>query len=234
MDNLKISVITVCFNAEETIDETLLSVVNQSYNNIEYIIIDGKSNDSTLLHINRYKDKIDCIISEPDEGVYDAMNKGLKVANGDFVIFLGADDHFISYDIIADVVNLIREKDCVYYGNVVRSKRNDIYKGHFNKYKISLENICHQCIFYPRSVYKSYLYELKYKTYADYYYNLQIFPLVKFVYLPIIISYFNVGGISSSVVDKDFENDVLKLVLRQNGFWAYLLRHIYKFYKKIK
>ena len=89
---MKISIITVVKNAEKTIENTILSVLNQTYKNIELIIIDGVSTDGTLDIINKYKDKISYFISEPDTGVYNAMNKGIKAATGDIFYFLNAND----------------------------------------------------------------------------------------------------------------------------------------------
>lgn len=92
MENNKsplISIITVSFNCVKTIEETILSVINQSYTSIEYIIIDGKSTDGTIEIIKKYADRISFWVSEEDNGIYDAMNKGLKQASGDFVLFLG-------------------------------------------------------------------------------------------------------------------------------------------------
>ena len=80
----KISVVTVCYNAVNDIEKTILSVINQTYPNIEYIIIDGGSTDGTMDIVNKYKDKIDVIVSEPDKGIYDAMNKGARKSCGDF------------------------------------------------------------------------------------------------------------------------------------------------------
>ena len=82
--NEKISVITICYNAEETIERTIKSVLNQSYKNLEYIIIDGGSKDNTMKIVKRYKDKISSVISEPDNGIYDAMNKGVRIATVEY------------------------------------------------------------------------------------------------------------------------------------------------------
>ena len=91
---MKISLITVCKNSKDSIERTIQSVLSQTYKNIEYIIIDGASSDGTLSIINNYKNKVSLIISENDNGVYDAMNKGLKHANGDIIGFINADDFF--------------------------------------------------------------------------------------------------------------------------------------------
>ncbi len=88
------SIITVVFNGEKFLEQTIQSVINQTYKNIEYIIIDGGSTDGTLDIIKKYKDKIDYWASEKDEGIYDAMNKGIKVAKGKYLAFINADDWY--------------------------------------------------------------------------------------------------------------------------------------------
>ena len=97
---MKISIITVSYNAAKTIEQTISSVVNQTYQDIEYIIIDGGSTDGTMDIIRKYEDRIAYWISEPDKGIYDAMNKGIDVATGDYVYFLGADDRLVDANII--------------------------------------------------------------------------------------------------------------------------------------
>ena len=102
--NLKISVITVCYNAERCIENAIKSVLSQTYNNIEYIIVDGASTDGTLGIISKYKEKIGKIISEKDGGIYDAMNKGVRLATGDIIYFLNSDDRFYDGGVISNVV----------------------------------------------------------------------------------------------------------------------------------
>lgn len=114
---MKISIITVCFNAESIIEETIKSVISQTYNDIEYIIVDGKSTDSTMEIIKKYADKIDKIISEPDKGIYDAMNKGISLATGNFINFMNAGDTFSSPDAVKNVVMQIEEDSDVVYGD---------------------------------------------------------------------------------------------------------------------
>lgn len=117
----KISIITASFNSERYIEDTIKSVIRQNYGNIEYIIIDGASKDKTLDIINRYKNKIDIIVSEQDEGIYDAYNKGVSLASGDILYFLNTDDYLYDENVISIVAEVFRQKQdvCIVYGNVV-------------------------------------------------------------------------------------------------------------------
>ena len=116
---MKVSIITVVFNNESTIRTTIKSVLNQTYKNIEYIIIDGASTDQTLEQINSFSNKIDQIVSEPDSGIYDAMNKGIKLATGDIVGILNADDFFCDDQVIQKVVEVFtKDKIDAVYGDV--------------------------------------------------------------------------------------------------------------------
>ena len=97
---MKISVITVCYNDRERIEKTILSVLSQSYGNLEYIVIDGGSTDGTVDIIKKYANRIAYFVSESDEGIYDAMNKGLRKAVGEWVCFLNAGDLFVSESVL--------------------------------------------------------------------------------------------------------------------------------------
>lgn len=125
----KVSIITVCFNSEKYINDSILSVLSQTYKNIEYIVIDGGSNDSTIDIVNSYGFQISKFISEPDKGIYDAMNKGIKFATGEIVGILNSDDVFFNNDVIEKVVESFSTHsiDCL-FGDIVYVNRNDIFK----------------------------------------------------------------------------------------------------------
>ena len=121
----KISIITVCYNAVELIEKTIQSVLSQSYDNIEYIIIDGKSTDGTVEVIQRYAGRLAHWSSEPDGGIFDAMNKGLGLATGEWVNFMNAGDWFYDDDVVAQIVEKIDSKLTIIYGNTLYRREKD-------------------------------------------------------------------------------------------------------------
>ncbi|MBK0378221.1 glycosyltransferase family 2 protein [Mucilaginibacter segetis] len=144
MHPVKISLITVSYNAAATIDKCIHSVIDQDYNNMEYIIIDGASTDNTLQIVKKYHDHINLIISEPDKGIYDAMNKGISVATGDVIGMLNADDYFATPTVLKEIAGVFAANhniDALYAdldfvkpnGKVVRKWRSGKYtEGKFN------------------------------------------------------------------------------------------------------
>ena len=234
MNNIKITIATVCYNAVKDIENVILSVCHQTYCCIEFIIVDGGSTDGTLDIIHKYKSFITQWISESDNGIYDAMNKALDMATGDFILFLGADDHLMSCDTIEKVVCYIDDMDNVYYGDVYRNTRNDLYRGRFNKYMLACENICHQSIFYPRSIYKYMKYDLNFRIYADYIYNIRNWHRTQYTYIPVCISYFNCMGVSGNSLDalnEKYSRNIMQEVKHNLGWLCYLTKCIYKLTK---
>lgn len=126
---MKISLITVSFNSEETIEDTFLSVFSQKDIDLEYIVIDGGSRDNTLAIIEKYKNRIDHFLSEKDEGIYDGMNKGLKIATGDIIGILNSDDVLASDSILSDVHRTFERSNADgVYGDLVYVNRDDLFK----------------------------------------------------------------------------------------------------------
>ena len=122
---MKISIITVCYNSEKTIEKTILSVASQTYPEIEYIIVDGNSSDGTVSLIKKHKTQIFKWISEPDKGLYDAMNKGVALATGDLIGILNSDDVFNSESVIEEIVDF-HKKNVIEasVGNIIQHKKN--------------------------------------------------------------------------------------------------------------
>jgi len=232
-NNPLISIALVTYNCGKSFGEAIESVIRQQYLNKEIIVIDGGSDERTLSVIKRYKGYISVFISEPDDGIYDAMNKALRLADGDYIIFLGSDDHFIGSNVLGDAAKKLTDRDAVYYGNVMRPLQMDIYCKCFTRYKLAVKNICHQCIFYPKVIYKRYSYDTFYPLKADYAYNIQLWRKRKFKYLPMIISYFNDNGESANNADRRFEKDRRLLVTKNLGWIPYIYSVIYHFFRNI-
>ena len=106
-----ISIITAVYNGEKNLEETILSVTNQTYDNVEFIIIDGSSTDGTIDIIKKYEDKIDYWISEKDSGIFDAMNKGILASKGDYINFMNAGDFFTTINLVKEVVNILNSEE---------------------------------------------------------------------------------------------------------------------------
>lgn len=170
-DKPLISIVTVVYNGEKYLEETILSVINQTYSNVEYIIIDGGSTDGTLDIIKKYEDKIDYWVSERDKGIYDAMNKGIDVATGEWINFMNAGDGFYAEHTLSEF-NIIKKNGNanIIYGDVevLYNRFTKIQKAH------KLDNIflgmrfSHQSTFYKKSYIKKNKYNLDYKLSADY------------------------------------------------------------------
>lgn len=201
-DKPLVSIITVVFNGEKYLEQTIQSVIAQNYDNVEYIIIDGGSNDGTVDIIKKYEDKIDCWISERDEGIYDAMNKGIDVASGDWINFMNAGDGFYDSEILKKIfLNKDLENYDVIYGDV-----NNIYDSYsYIKKALRIDNIkygmafCHQSSFVSKKLYQQNKFNKHYSICADYNFFLNIYNYkYKFKQIPIIIANFQCDGISSN------------------------------------
>jgi len=174
---MKFSIITICYNAAATIERTLVSVTGQSWADIEYIVIDGASKDSTLDIIGRYRDKIDILVSERDNGLYDAMNKGLALATGDYVCFMNAGDRFheaTTLEQIASQVQDIKPLPGVIYGNTALTNMEGQIYGmrrlsppehlDWKSFKNGML-VCHQAFYARRDLAEPY--DMKYRFSAD-------------------------------------------------------------------
>ena len=214
-DRPRISIITVVRNGVDTLESCIRSVICQAYENIELIVIDGGSTDGTLDILKHYDDKIAFWTSEPDRGIYDAMNKGTRHATGDRILFLGCDDT-LSADLRA-VVPLMTRVNIIYYGDAYWTGRRRLYDGHFSTAKLARTNICHQAIFYPRAVFEKYAFNLRYSLQADWELNMRCFsdPAFRFQYIPVQVAVYNdLQGLSSVTRDLALEQDYITLMWR--------------------
>jgi glycosyltransferase involved in cell wall biosynthesis len=200
----KVSIITIVYNGVNEIDNTIKSVIEQSYENIEYIIIDGNSDDGTQNVIKKYQNKIDYWISEPDKGVYDAMNKGIKYATGEWICFMNSGDKFYDKNVIEHIFNksysyLIN----VIYGDVFVITKNECFIKRAEQLVTIKKRLpfSHQSSFVRTSVMRNNLFNTEFKICADYdfFYNLYRTDNLQFQYIPLTVASFDaVGGISSS------------------------------------
>ncbi|OGH88832.1 MAG: hypothetical protein A3J93_01010 [Candidatus Magasanikbacteria bacterium RIFOXYC2_FULL_42_28] len=174
----KISIITVCFNSKATIENTIDSVLCQDYNSLEYIIIDGGSTDGTLDIIKKYEGKVSCVISEPDQGIYDAMNKGIKLATGAVIGILNSDDCFSDNHVVSIVANRFDSEDIdACYGDItyvdreVPSRRVRFWQaGGYQQDRLRDGWIMpHPAFFVRQEIYERYgVFNLNFKVAADY------------------------------------------------------------------
>lgn len=198
----KVSIITVVYNGAKTIEQTIKSVLEQTYTNIEYIVIDGGSDDGTQQIVEKYRDSIACFISEADDGIYDAMNKGIQLAAGDIIGFINSDDWY-ARDAVENAVScfMLEEAEIV-YGKVV-----NVYPGGEERTapKEPLEALWyemavpHPTVFIKKDVYERFgVFCPRYRLGADYDLLLRLYSQhVKFGYVDRIIAYFRMGGLST-------------------------------------
>jgi len=203
MEQKLFSIITPTYNCGAKIVKTILSVLAQDSSLFEYIIIDGDSNDGTQSHIEIFNTRLK-FLSEPDLGVYDAMNKGIDMARGKYLYFLGAGDT-LRRSALKNLQPLMPERDLAFvYGNVYWVDEAFIYGGEFDKVKLETYNICHQAIFYERAIFDLIgKFELDYKILADYVLNIKCFgnDQIHKTYLDYVIANFEGGGMSAGRKD---------------------------------
>ena len=190
----KLSIITVAFNAQDSIENTILSVIGQSDVDIEYIVIDGGSSDATLDVISKYRHRINYWFSEPDNGIYDAMNKGVRHATGDWLLFMNAGDEFTSHNVLSAITKHLDEKTEVVYSDWIYKESGKTIKANFNKL-----NVRHQSVLYRKELHEKYgSYVVgKNVTISDYIFFLSI-AHENWKYMPVPISVCEQAGASSN------------------------------------
>lgn len=247
---MKISIITVCKNTKETLQETFESIFSQTYQNFELVVIDGGSTDGTLDIIEKNRDKIACFVSEPDTGVYNAMNKGIKAATGDILYFLNANDSLCDNDVFKKIVPYFQGEGNLdlLYGNIKYTRDKNVCgickHNDFRSVLTFLDrNICHQAIFYNSQVFKKYgPYDETYKIFADYEYNVKLFVKhrIKAKYIDLFIACFETDGLSYNkaaleeefrrIYDEYFKNNKIHKIDR---FFMKFFGSPYKALKKL-
>lgn len=241
---MKVTVVTAVLNDAGHIEQTILSVISQTDIEIEYIIVDGGSKDGTLELIGKYKDKISLLISEPDRGVYDAMNKGIKYSTGDFVYFLNSGDVLLNPSILSKIkLEELKERNAIIYGNVVVAYGNiealEKPRPFFNsKMKFKGIGICHQSMFFPGELIRNEKYDLSYNIAADYDLAYRLWRKgTEFLYKDITIAKYDWGkGISSNpykLLDVYRENARVCHQQLNPLYWAKMILEYIRLQKKL-
>lgn len=243
---IKVSIITVVFNGEKTISHTIESILNQTYKNIEYIIMDGKSSDGTLDIINKYKDKIDIVVSERDKNLYDAINKGISLATGDIVGLLHSDDFYTDDMVIQRVVDTFGEKkvDSVFADLLyIKDDNLDRVLRYYSAKKFTPAKLKqgimppHPTFFVKKSIYEKHgPYKTDYKIAADYemFYRLLLVKSISYAYIHFPLVKMRVGGISGGgIKNKILINKEVIRAIRDNGHHSNHLLILKKYPVKI-
>ena len=237
-DKPKVSVVTVTFNTADVVTETMDSVLGQTHPNIEYIVIDGNSTDGTQAIIQTYRDKLAYCVSEPDKGPYDAMNKGIDAATGEWILFMNAGDYFVNSDTVLKVfTHDIQDSVDFVYGDY-------IWKGDKHEQRIASRpldamwqriSFSHQSLFSRTRIMKEKKFDLKYKIVSDYNFYFSCYMEGgRFEKVDMPISVFRAGGLSDiNFFKRTFER--WKVVTRYKKgpeiHWNYL-RLLFNHYKK--
>jgi glycosyltransferase involved in cell wall biosynthesis len=233
---LKISIITVCFNSEETIRDTIESVLQQTYQHIEHVIVDGGSVDGTMNIVSEYQGRLGQVISESDKGLYDAMNKGIRMATGDVIGILNSDDFYESSDVIQSIANAFNHNSTLdlVYGDVVFVQPPDLktvtrfYRaGHFRPWKLRFGWMPpHPATFVRKTVYERYgEYRLDMKISADYemFVRWLIKGKLKYLWVDKVIVRMRAGGVSTGGFKSSvLLNKEIVRACRENGLYTNL------------
>lgn len=232
---MKISVITVCYNPGNGLKKTIDSVINNSNDNIEYIIIDGGSTDGTIELLNTIHQKNLQWISEPDNGIYDAMNKGISKATGDWIIFMNAGDTFYDSQVINNIKSDLDIKNTIIYGDMICNEEV-IPAKNINSLRYGIIMACHQSMFFNKKLLGEDLkYDLTYTIYADYELVTKIVNKYKnpTKYIKKIISNYEGGGVSDKISKKK-RIDKYRILFKYYGLSGVFKGLIYWVYNNIK
>lgn len=218
-----LSIVTVVLNGAETLERALKSVFDQGFDDLDYVVIDGGSTDGTLEILRKHESRIGYWRSEPDAGLYDAMNKGVRAAKGRWVFFLGADDLLVGR--LAEIAPMLADERTVYYGDVYMPRRRRVYDGAFSSYKIMFTNICQQAIFYPRRAFESRRFDTRYRLWADHAFNIACYGdrELRFSYIGKLVCVYNDHtGASARTEDAKFQADRASLIRVHLPAWLFL------------
>lgn len=198
----RISIVTVCYNVVDEIENTILSVLSQTYPNIEYIIIDGGSNDGTVRVIKEYQNRIYHWVSEPDKGIYDAMNKGIGISTGKWINFMNAGDTFYNEEVVSEIVKRAPANVDVVFGDVYVEYGHNCYiekaQPFYNNLPLHHDmGFNHQSCFISVPLAKKYPFEINYILAADYNMVITLYRNgATFKYLELVVARYKLGGLS--------------------------------------
>lgn len=196
-NDLLVSIIIPTYNSSVTFEKTLCSIFRQSYRNVEVIVVDGGSTDSTINIIVKYQDRIKHWISEKDDGVYDAMNKGILLAGGEYVFFMGSDD-IMTHNGLCDIMSEVNgiEDKMIVFDVFVEGKKKRTGPKFFNSHPM----IHHQAVLFNLKNIKKdkIVYDLRYDIHSDYDFICRYYYKYGYIYYPVVVCVFSVGGLSSS------------------------------------
>ena len=238
---VKFSIVTVSYNMASHIKKTIDSVLGQTFKDFQYVIIDGGSRDKTVEIVKQYGNAIDTFVSEPDLGIYDAMNKGVRLSKGDYVIFMNVGDSFATNRTLQDIVEEMTDLKGLFYGDSIRESVDgvaSVYHESTNKYQLTKKNICHQAIIYPRELLLEKGFELSFPILADWARNIELYSKITFHYIPIPICRYKLDGISSNdnrMKDPAFMDNLPRLIKEHLGVLPFLyfeMRQIARFFLK--
>ena len=243
---MKVSLITVSYNSATTIKDTIDSVLAQDYHDLEYVIVDGKSKDTTVDIVKSYSDKISRWISEPDKGIYDGMNKGLKMVTGDVVGMLNSDDFYADHTIISQVAKVFEDEnidavfgDLIFVDpkNLKKQVRSYSSKGwHPGKFARGFMP-AHPTFFVRRKFYEKYgLFKTDYKIASDYEMLIRLLYVhkLRYKYLPLTMVTMRMGGVSSSGIRSNILlNKEIKRACHENGIRTNLPLIYMKYFTKV-
>lgn len=226
---MKLSIIIPTYNSAIVIKRALESIISQTFRDWEVLVMDGVSKDNTLEIARSYNDERINVYSEPDNGIYDAMNKGIKKANGEFLYFLGSDDYLLKNDVLEQMLVDSDGLDMI-YGDVEAVHLSAEHYGEWS-FDTLLYNRCHQAIFYRSTAFKKVgLYPLCYPICADHYINLKLFIKrhAQSQYRPVKVAHHSEGGASSVIEDSAFYGQIDQIIVRLGLFRlpnAILVKH---------
>ena len=254
---LQLSIITINLNNGNGLRKTIESVVEQTYKNFEFIVIDGSSSDNSLDILKRFSDQISFWVSEKDSGIYNAMNKGIKIARGEYCLFLNSGDFFFSSDTLLKIFSLGLSED-VFYGDSFRFD-NDKKKGFFiiepdnlTLYHFFRKSICHQSTFIKRELFKKFgYYNEQLQIAADWEFNIKAIIinncLTRHINIPVV--YYDARGLSNTnreislkerglilnqLFPKRILADLIRLELLEKELLSINKSFIFKAYRKLK